>query len=189
MWRHNNRTHARLVISASAEFSIVQRIQIDSGTIERATCTTDGDRMRRLFTCVLLSLALPAAAQTPDWQLISQSGNRGQVINWYVDASSIVRTDDYLRAVLRTSWSAPQYGPDQTAYQSSTYLNYFDCGKRMIAYTGNTYYRNIEPVGLPVHEEPELPLAQLMFQEVTPGSAGETRLDFVCKFRSKQFMT
>ena len=68
--------------------------------------------MRRLFTCVLLSLALPAAAQTPDWQLISQSGNRGQVINWYVDASSIVRTDDYLRAVLRTSWSAPQYGPD-----------------------------------------------------------------------------
>lgn len=189
MWRHNNRTHARLVISASAEFSIVQRIQIDSGTIERATCTTDGDRMRRLFTCVLLSLALPAAAQTPDWQLISQSGNRGQVINWYVDASSIVRTDDYLRAVLRTSWSAPQYGPDQTAYQSSTYLNYFDCGKRMIAYTGNTYYRNIEPVGLPVHEEPELPLAQLIFQEVTPGSAGETRLDFVCKFRSKQFMT
>jgi len=111
------------------------------------------------------------------------------VINWYVDASSIVRTDDYLRAVLRTSWSAPQYGPDQTAYQSSTYLNYFDCGKRMIAYTGNTYYRNIEPVGLPVHEEPELPLAQLVFQEVTPGSAGETRLDFVCKFRGKQFMT
>jgi len=145
--------------------------------------------MSQLFTCVLLSLALPAAAQTPDWQLISQSGNRGQVINWYVDARSIVRTDDYLRAVLRTSWSAPQYGPDQTAYQSSTYLNYFDCGKRMIAYTGNTYYRNIEPVGLPVHEEPELPLAQLVFQEVTPGSAGETRLDFVCKFRGKQFMT
>jgi len=145
--------------------------------------------MSQLFTCVLLSLALPAAAQTPDWQLISQSGNSGQVINWYVDARSIVRTDDYLRAVLRTSWSAPQYGPDQTAYQSSTYLNYFDCGKRMIAYTGNTYYRNIEPVGLPVHEEPELPLAQLVFQEVTPGSAGETRLDFVCKFRGKQFMT
>jgi len=145
--------------------------------------------MSQLFSCVLLSLALPAAAQTPDWQLISQSGNREQVINWYVDASSIVRTDDYLRAVLRTSWSAPQYGPDQTAYQSSTYLNYFDCGKRMIAYTGNTYYRNIEPVGLPVHEEPELPLAQLVFQEVTPGSAGETRLDFVCKFRGKQFMT
>jgi len=145
--------------------------------------------MSQLFSCVLLSLALPAAAQTPDWQLISQSGNREQVINWYVDASSIVRADDYLRAVLRTSWSAPQYGPDQTAYQSSTYLNYFDCGKRTIAYTGNTYYRNIEPVGLPVHEEPELPLAQLVFQEVTPGSAGETRLDFVCKFRGKQFMT
>jgi hypothetical protein len=145
--------------------------------------------MGRLLSYVLLALSLPAAAQTPDWQLISQSRSNNQLVYWYVDASSIVRTDEYLRALLRTSWSAPQYGPDQTAYQSSTYLNYFDCGKRMIAYTGNTYYRNIEPVGLPVHEEPEQPLAQLTFQAVTPGSAGETRLDFVCKFRSKQFMT
>ena len=145
--------------------------------------------MGRFLSCVLLTLSLPAAAQAPDWQLISQSRSNDQLVYWYVDASSIVRTDEYLRALLRTSWSAPQYGPDQTAYQSSTYLNYFDCGKRMIAYTGNTYYRNIEPVGLPVHEEPEQPLAQLTFQAVTPGSAGETRLDFVCKFRSKQFMT
>jgi hypothetical protein len=145
--------------------------------------------MRRLFTCVFLFSTLPAAAQAPDWKLISQSGNSGQVINWYVDASSIVRADEYLRAVLRTSWSAPQYAPDQTAYQSSTYLNYFDCGKRMIAYTGNAYFTTIEPGGAPVHEEPELPLSQLSFQEVRPGSAGETRLDFVCKFRSKQFMT
>ena len=145
--------------------------------------------MGRFLSCVLLTLGLPAAAQVPDWQLISQSRSDNQLVNWYVDASSIVRTDEYLRAMLRTSWSAPQYGPDQTAYQSSTYLNYFDCGKRMIAYTGNTYYRNIEPVGLPVHEEPEQPLDQLTFQAVTPGSAGETRLDFVCKFRSKQFMT
>lgn len=145
--------------------------------------------MKWLFTCVFLFSALPASAQAPDWQLISQSGSNGQMINWYVDASSIVRTDAYLRAVLRTSWSAPQYGPDETAYQSSTYLNYFDCGKRMIAYTGNTYFTSIEPVGAPVHEEPELPLSELNFQEVRPGSAGETRLDFVCKFRSKQIMT
>ena len=68
--------------------------------------------MRRLFTTVFLLLALHASAQAPDWQLISQSGSRGQVINWYVDAGSIVRTDQYLRAVLRTSWSAPQYAPD-----------------------------------------------------------------------------
>ncbi len=145
--------------------------------------------MGRFLSCVLLTLGLPVAAQVPDWQLISQSRSNDQLVYWYVDASSIVRTDEYLRALLRTSWSAPQYGPDQTAYQSSTYMNYFDCGKRMIAYTGNTYYRNVEPVGLPVHEEPEQPLAQLTFQAVTPGSAGETRLDFVCKFRSKQFMT
>lgn len=145
--------------------------------------------MRRLVSCVLLTFTLLASAQAPDWHLISQSGSRDEVINWYVDAASIIRTDQYLRAVLRTSWSVPQYGPDQTAYQSSTYLNYFDCGKRMIAYTGNTYYRSIEPIGHPVHEEPELPLTQLTFQEVRPGSAGETRLDFVCKFRSKQFMT
>jgi hypothetical protein len=145
--------------------------------------------MRQFSSCVFLFLALPATAQEADWQLISQSGNRDQVINWYVDASSIVRTDDYLRALLRTSWSVPQYGPDETAYQSTTYVNYFDCGKRMIAYTGNTYYENVEPIGAPVHEEPELPLTALQFQAVTPGSAGETRLDFVCKYRAKQIMT
>ena len=79
--------------------------------------------MGRFLSCVLLALSVPAAAQAPDWQLISQSRSNDQLVYWYVDASSIVRTDEYLRALLRTSWSAPQYGPDQTAYQSSTYLN------------------------------------------------------------------
>ncbi len=145
--------------------------------------------MRILLAALALALSLPAAADAPDWKLISQTGRPGEIIFWYVDASSIVRTDQFLRAQLRTTWSRPQIGPDNTPYQSSTYLNYFDCGKRRIAYTANTYYVSPEPAGDPVHEEPEQPLAKLNFQPVSPGSAGATRLDFVCKYRGKQILT
>jgi hypothetical protein len=145
--------------------------------------------MRRCLPLLAMSLSLPAAAEAPDWKLISRSGQPGQMIHWYVDTGSIVRTDDYLRAVLRTSWSRPQLGPDNTLYQSSTYLNYFDCDKRKIAYTANAYFRSVEPEGGAVHEEPELPLTKLTFQSVVPGSTGALRLDFVCNYQSKQFLT
>jgi hypothetical protein len=133
--------------------------------------------------------SLPAAADTPDWKLISETEDTEKVISWYVDMKSIVREDDYLRAFLRTSWSMPQYAADNTAYQSSTYLNYFDCDARKIAFTANAYFTTADPVGTPVHEEPEKPLAKLKFQAVVPGSAGDMRLDFVCQFRSTNFLT
>lgn len=145
--------------------------------------------MRLPLACLALALSLPAAADAPEWKLISQTGRPGEIIYWYVDVSSIVRTDQFLRAYLRTSWSRPQIGPDNTPYQSSTYLNYFDCGKRKIAYTANTYYVTPEPEGEPVHEEPEQPLSTLTFQPVSPGSAGATRLEFICKYRGKQILT
>ena len=145
--------------------------------------------MRRTLACLALALSMPASADIPEWQLISQTGRPGELIFWYVDVSSIVRTDQHLRAFLRTSWTRPQIAPDGTPYQSSTYLNHFDCGNRKIAYTANTYYVTPEPQGEPVHAEPEQPLAALKFQEVNPGSAGAKRLEFICKYRSKQILT
>ncbi len=136
-----------------------------------------------------LALLPAAAADTPEWKLISETEDPDKVISWYVDMKSIVHDEDYLRAFLRTSWSMPQYGPDETAYQSSTYLNYFDCDARKIAFTANAYYRAEEPAGTPVHSEPEQPISSLRFQSVIPGSAGERRLEFVCNFRSKNFLT
>ncbi len=154
--------------------------------------------MKRLPNCIAPSLTLAlalaltpplASADAPDWKLISETEDPEKVISWYVDLTSIVHDDDYLRALLRTSWSTPQFGPDQTAYQSSTYLNYFDCDARTIAYTANVYYQSEEPAGKPVHSEPERPVTALRFQSVVPGSAGERRLEFVCGFRSKNFLT
>lgn len=145
--------------------------------------------MRLPIACLAFALSLPAAADVPEWQLISHTGKPGELIFWYVDVNSIVRSDQFLRAFLRTSWSRPQVSPDNTPYQSSTYLNYFDCGKRKIAYTANTYYLSPEPQGDPVHVEPEQPLSTLNFQSVTPGSAGAMRLEFICKYRGKQILT
>ncbi len=152
--------------------------------VQRALTT-----MLTLLTLLTL-LALPAPqAAAADWKLISETEDPEKIISWYVDMTSIVHDDDYLRAFLRTSWSVPQYAADRTAYQSSTYLNYFDCDARKIAYTANAYYATAEPEGTPVHQEPEKPVSGLRFQSVVPGSAGEVRLDFVCMFRSKNFLT
>ena len=124
-----------------------------------------------------------------EWALISETEDPDKITSWYVDMTSIVHEDDYMRAFLRTTWSAPQYGPDKSAYQSSTYLNYFDCDARKIAFTANTYFASPEPDGMPIHQEAERKLEKLQFQQVIPGSAGESRLEFVCKYYSKNFLT
>lgn len=137
-----------------------------------------------------LSMALiSVSAHAAEWKLISETEDKDKTISWYVDMTSIVREEEYLRAFLRTSWSVPQYGPDKTPYQSSTYVNYFDCDTGRIAFTANAYFTSTEPEGKPVHQELEQPVTKLKFHRVKPGSAGETRLRFVCKYRSKNFMT
>lgn len=153
-------------------------------------CIAPGRAALAIALGTALALSPPlASADVPDWKLISETEDPEKIISWYVDIKSIVQDEDYLRAFLRTSWSTPQYAPDETAYQSSTYLNYFDCDARKIAFTANTYYRSEEPGGKPVHSEPERPVSALRFQSVIPGSAGERRLDFVCSYRSKNFLT
>ena len=77
----------------------------------------------RLFCLMFAAIALPASAT--EWQLVSETTELDKVTSWYVDMGSIVHEDDYMRAFLRTSWSTPQYAPDNTVYQSSTYINYF----------------------------------------------------------------
>lgn len=140
-----------------------------------------------LASLVMVLLTQPALGA--EWKLISETEDKEKTVSWYVDMTSIVREEEYLRAFLRTTWSVPQFGPDNTPYQSSTYLNYFDCGSGRIAYTGNAYYRAMEPAGKPLHQETENPVEKLKFQRVKPGSAGEARMKFVCKFHSKNFLT
>lgn len=142
---------------------------------------------KNVAAALLVLMSFPAWAV--EWALISETEDPDKIISWYVDMTSIVHEDDYMRAFLRTSWSAPQYGPDNSSYQSSTYLNYFDCDARKIAFTANTYFASPIPDGTPIHQEAERKLEKLTFQPVIPGSAGESRLEFVCKYRSKNFLT
>ena len=60
-----------------------------------------------LLRLMFAATALPVGAA--EWQLISETKEPDKVISWYVDMSSIVHEDDYLRAFLRTSWSTPQW--------------------------------------------------------------------------------
>ena len=115
-----------------------------------------------LASLVMVVLTQPALGA--EWKLISETEDKEKTVSWYVDMTSIVREEEYLRAFLRTTWSVPQFGPENTPYQSSTYLNYFDCGSGRIAYTGNAYYRAMEPAGKPLHQETENPVEKLKFQ-------------------------
>ncbi len=134
-----------------------------------------------LKTLVAILALMGCSAQAVEWKLISTSSDTAKTTYWYVDPESIVVQSNWVQARLRTVWSTMQYASDNTGYQSSVYLNYVDCKRRAIAFTGNTYFTDAASMGPPVHQEPELPLSALSFQAVKPGSAGEVRVNYLCR--------
>lgn len=129
---------------------------------------------------IFVSVGLHAS----EWNLISTSSDLEKKTYWYVKPASIVVESNLVKARLRTVWSTLQYGPSQIGYQSTTYLNFVDCKHRAIAFTGNTYFYDAESITEPVHQEPELPLSDLRFVLVRPGSSGELRVNYLCNSNS-----
>ena len=126
-----------------------------------------------------------ASAQAVEWNLISTSADLGKTTYWYVEPASIVVESNLVKARLRTVWSTMQYGPGQIGYQSTTYLNFVDCKQRAIAFTGNSYFLDAQSITEPVHQEAELPLRDLSFVPVRPGSSGELRVNYLCNSSSE----
>jgi hypothetical protein len=131
--------------------------------------------------CIALLALLSGTAQATEWKLITTSSDLSKITYWYVDPSSIVVQSNLLQARLRTAWSSMQYGPDNTGYQSTTYLNYIDCERRTIAFTGNTYFSDMESTSAPVYQEEAQPVQSLRFSAVRPGTPGEIRVNHLCQ--------
>ena len=131
--------------------------------------------------CAALCCDLSGAAQATEWKLITTSSDQSKITYWYVDPASIVMQSNVLQARLRTAWSTPQYGPNNTSYQSTTYLNFIDCERRTIAITGNTYFSNRESTSAPVYQEDAQPVQSLRFSAVRPGTPGELRINYLCQ--------
>ncbi len=125
--------------------------------------------------------ALGFAAHAADWTLLTTSTDLKKVTYWYVDASSVVLQAPLVKANLRTAWSQTQFGPDNTAYLSTTYISYVDCSRRLLAYTANTYFSDFDSTSAPVHQEAELPLTDLSFAPARPGTPGEMRINYLCQ--------
>ncbi|CAN1571309.1 hypothetical protein MCEMAEM4_03263 [Burkholderiaceae bacterium] len=136
-------------------------------------------------TFVSVLAFVTASAQAVEWQLISTSSDLEKKTYWYVDPASIAIQSNVVQARLRTVWSTMQFGPDRIGYQSTTYLNYVDCKDRTIAFTGNTYFQDVASTSEPVHRQGELPLSELKFIPVRPGSSGEVRVNYLCRSRSE----
>lgn len=132
-------------------------------------------------TLLALFATASVGAQATEWQLITTSSDLSKITYWYVDPASIVIESKLIQARLRTAWSTVQYGPDNTAYQSTTYLNFIDCEKRTIAFTGNTYFSDMESTSTPVYEEQAQPVHRLRFSAVRPGTPGELRVNYLCQ--------
>lgn len=135
--------------------------------------------MRCVAALGLWALGLSACAA--DWTLLTTSTDLKKITYWYVDASSVVSESTLVKAQLRTAWSQMQFGPDNTGYLSTTYISYVDCRRRLLAYTANTYFSDFDSTGEPVHQEPELPLAELSFAPARAGTPGEMRINYLCK--------
>ena len=131
--------------------------------------------------CVAFLALLCGAAHATEWKLITTSSDLSKITYWYVDPASIVVESNLLQARLRTAWSTMQYGPNNTGYQSTTYLNYIDCERRTIAFTGNTYFSDMESTSEPVYQEDAKPVQTLRFSAVRPGTPGEIRINYLCQ--------
>ena len=130
---------------------------------------------------VALCCGLSGTAYATQWKLITTSSDPSKITYWYVDPASIVVQSNVLQARLRTAWSTMQYGPNNTGYQSTTYLNFIDCERRTIAFTGNTYFSNRESTSAPVYQEDAQPVQSLRFSAVRPGTPGELRINYLCQ--------
>jgi len=136
----------------------------------------------KICVALLTLFALPSgAAQATEWTLITTSSDLSKITYWYVDPASIVVQSNLLQARLRTAWSTVQYGPNNTGYQSTTYLNFIDCERRTIAFTGNTYFSDMESTSEPVYQEDAKPVQALRFSAVRPGTPGEIRINYLCQ--------
>ena len=131
--------------------------------------------------CVVFLALLSGAAHATEWKLITTSSDLSKITYWYVDPASIVVESNLLQARLRTAWSTMQYGPNNTGYQSTTYLNFIDCERRTIAFTGNTYFSDMESTSAPVYQEDAQPMQALRFSAVRPGTPGEIRINYLCQ--------
>ena len=136
-------------------------------------------RIRQTLLAMLAFASL--GAQATEWKLITTSSDLSKTTYWYVDPSSIVVQSNVLQARLRTAWSTMQYGPNNTGYQSTTYLNFIDCERRTIAFTGNTYFSDMESTSAPVYQEDAQPMQALRFSAVRPGTPGEIRINYLCQ--------
>jgi len=128
-----------------------------------------------------LLCSLSATAQATEWKLITTSSDLSKITYWYVDPASVVVQANLIQARLRTAWSTLQYGPNNTGYQSTTYLNFIDCERRTIAFTGNTYFSDVESTGEPIYQEDAQPVNTLRFSAVRPGTPGELRVNYLCQ--------
>ena len=131
--------------------------------------------------CVAFLALLSGAAHATEWKLITTSSDLSKITYWYVDPASIVVESNLLQARLRTAWSTMQYGPNNTGYQSTTYMNFIDCERRTIAFTGNTYFSDKESTSAPVYQEDAQPMQALRFSAVRPGTPGEIRINYLCQ--------
>ena len=131
--------------------------------------------------CVAFLALLSGAAHATEWKLITTSSDLSKITYWYVDPASIVVESNLLQARLRTAWSTMQYGPNNTGYQSTTYMNFIDCERRTIAFTGNTYFSDMESTSAPVYQEDAQPVQTLRFSAVRPGTPGELRINYLCQ--------
>jgi hypothetical protein len=120
------------------------------------------------------SLSVHAA----DWTQVNTSqSEKGAVIVWYLDVSSIRVRQGFQSAWLRKSYSAPQIYPSSAPYLSSEQLWLYDCKEERIAILTSNDFSGENGTGTMVDHRPRTTLDWL---DVAPESILESMFSLVC---------
>lgn len=138
--------------------------------------------IRRLILRAVLAAAMLAAnpAQAADWRLLGESGPAGNTITTLVDVSSIKHREDLLTAWEKKLYAVPQKNSSNgRLFRSDLELWAFDCKDERVAIISFTDYEG-EDIGGAAVSSVEMPLSQLVWSFVSPGSVFEGGLKLVC---------
>ena len=132
---------------------------------------------------VLLSYVGPAAA-TP-WKFITESAEGS--VKFYADPKVLVRHGQMRHLWLLYDYQSVQQDPDTLAYsKSETVLMSVNCSKHALGPIRGIEYSEAMARGAIVQKK--LPMRDVIYQTVVPGTTNEKVLNFACKLKTKTAM-
>ena len=137
---------------------------------------------RLVRPAVSLSLFLSPIAALAGWDLISEGDLENGVVSYYLNCSTVEKTQDGYRAWTMTDQTAP----DPVYGRSSKALVEVDCINKRKRLLQLNLYSGPKGSGTPLGSDEPDDAAALKWRFVTPGTTGETMFRAICEYATRK---